>query len=56
MKKKMLITGSNGFLGEHLVNYFINKFYLFGLDKNICLDYLLNLMNFTFYIIYILYK
>jgi nucleoside-diphosphate-sugar epimerase len=56
MKKKILITGSNGFLGEHLVNYFINKFYLFGLDKNICLDYLLNLKNFTFYKVNILEK
>ena len=54
--KKILITGSNGFLGEHLVNYFINKFYLLGLDKNACLDNLLNLKKFTFYKINILNK
>jgi nucleoside-diphosphate-sugar epimerase len=54
MKKKILITGCNGFLGEHLVKYFINKFNLIGVDQNKCLYNLLDLKNFNFYKINIL--
>lgn len=33
MKRKILITGSQGYLGKNLITYFDNKYDVFGLDK-----------------------
>ena len=31
--KKILITGSEGFIGKKLIDYLIKKFKIFGVDK-----------------------
>jgi UDP-glucose 4-epimerase len=50
MKKKILITGSNGFLGEELVNYFSESNLILALDKEIPINFSSNLHNISKYI------
>ena len=41
MKKNILITGSSGYIGQHLVKFLQKEYNVYGIDKNYCLnDYL----------------
>lgn len=47
MKKNILITGSSGYIGQHLVKLLKDNYNVYGIDKDYCVNDLLDRDHFT---------